>query len=102
MDGCPASHATNYIIIGCVLGLLIIASIVYCVSRKNAKKQAASDVVSEVVKEEMKAPLTEPDLDVVYDMKASEIDQRATLLTRDTFFDSVRETEIHKESEITV
>ena len=50
----------------------------------------------------MKAPLTEPDPDVVYDMKASEIDQRATLLTRDAFFDSVRETEIHKESEITV
>lgn len=92
--GCPATVATNYIIIGCVLGLLIIASIVYCVARRNAEKQkqAAPDVVSEVAREETRDSVFEPPLDVVdCDMKASQIDdQRATLLTRDTFFNSIR------------
>ncbi len=100
--GCPASPATNYIIIGCVLGLLVIASIVYCVARKNAKKQAAPDAVSEVVKEEMRATLTEPELDAAYEKGSEHHDLRSTLLTRDTFFDSIRATEIHRESEITV
>lgn len=98
---CPDSLAINYIIMGCVFGLLAIAAIVYCVVRRNAKKQTSPDVEApNVVAEDVRETLTESMLDSAYEKGEKAGDNRATVLTRDTMFGTVIETQ--RDSEITV